>query len=296
MDYRQSIASLLALVDHERNKVTGPRQKTIYDLTRMEVLLERLGNPQHQVPAVHIAGTKGKGSTAALCDSTLHAAGLKTGFYSSPHLHTFRERIRRDSEPISQHKFGSLVELLWPLYEELKADPNVGPLTLFEFLTGMAFQCFGEDSTDVQVIEVGLGGRLDATNVLDAGVCVVTSISLDHTAVLGDTIGEIAADKAGIIKPGATVIVAPQPPEALAQILSACQDKEAAPILVGRDVTWEELGCDNDGQSFTVQGLNAEYHLHMPLLGSYQLENAALAVAALEALRSQGIEVPANAM
>ena len=296
MDYHQSIARLLALVDHERNKVTGPRQKTIYDLTRMEVLLERLGNPQHQIPAVHIAGTKGKGSTAALCDSTLHAAGLKTGFYSSPHLHTFRERIRRDSEPISQQKFGSLVELLWPLHEELKSDPNVGPLTLFEFLTGMAFQCFGEDSTDVQVIEVGLGGRLDATNVLDAGVCVVTSISLDHTAVLGDTIGEIAADKAGIIKPGATVVVAPQPPEALIQILSACQDKEAAPILVGRDVTWEELGCDNDGQRFTVRGLDAEYHLQMPLLGSYQLENAALAVAALEALSSQGIQVPANAM
>ena len=296
MDYRQSIARLLALVDHERNKVTGPRQKSIYDLTRMEVLLERLGNPQHQVPAVHIAGTKGKGSTAALCDSTLHAAGLKTGFYSSPHLHTFRERIRRDSEPISQQKFKSLVELLWPLHEELKADLNVGPLTLFEFLTGMAFQCFGEDRTDVQVIEVGLGGRLDATNVLDAGVCVVTSISLDHTAVLGDTIGEIAADKAGIIKPGATVVVAPQPPEALAQILSACQEKEAAPILVGRDVTWEELGCDNDGQRFTVRGLNDEYQLHMPLLGSYQLENAALAVAALEALSSQGIQVPANAM
>jgi dihydrofolate synthase/folylpolyglutamate synthase len=262
----------------------------------MEVLLERLGNPQHQVPAVHIAGTKGKGSTAALCDSTLHAAGLKTGFYSSPHLHTFRERIRRDSEPISQQKFASLVELLWPLHEELKDDPNVGPLTLFEFLTGMAFQCFGEDNTDVQVIEVGLGGRLDATNVLDAGVCVVTSISLDHTAVLGGTIGEIAADKAGIIKPGATVVVAPQPPEALAQILSACQDKEAAPILVGRDVTWEESGCDNDGQRFTVRGLNSEYHLQMPLLGSYQLENAALAVAALEALSSQGIQVPANAM
>ena len=296
MDYHQSIARLLGLVDNERNKVTGPRQKTIYDLTRMEVLLERLGNPQHQVPAVHIAGTKGKGSTAALCDSTLHAAGLKTGFYSSPHLHTFRERIRRDSEPISQQKFKSLVELLWPLHEELKADLNVGPLTLFEFLTGMAFQCFGEDSTDVQVIEVGLGGRLDATNVLDAGVCVVTSISLDHTAVLGDTIGEIAADKAGIIKPGATVVVAPQPPEALAQILSACQEKEAAPILVGRDVTWEELGCDNDGQRFTVRGLNDEYQLHMPLLGSYQLENAALAVAALEALSSQGIQVPANAM
>ncbi len=296
MDYRQSIARLLTLVDHERNSVNRPRQKTIYDLSRMEVLLERLGNPQDQAPAVHIAGTKGKGSTAALCDSSLRAAGLKTGFYSSPHLHTFRERIRRDSEPISQEKFGSLLEVLWPFHEELKADPDIGPLTLFEFLTSMAFQCFSEDNTDVQVIEVGLGGRLDATNVLDASVSVVTSISLDHTAVLGDTIGEIAADKAGIIKPGATVVVAPQLPEALSEILSACEEKEAAPILVGRDITWEGISSGNDGQRFTVRGLNAEYHLHMPLLGSYQLENAALAVAALEALVSQGIQVSANAM
>ena len=157
MDYRESIAQLLTLVDHERNLVTGPRQKAIYDLTRMEALLGRLGSPQNQVPAVHIAGTKGKGSTAALCDAALHAAGLSTGFYSSPHLHTFRERIRLDSEPISQEGFAALVEGLWPLHEELKSDPAIGPLTLFEFLTGMAFQCFAEDRTDVQVIEVEIG-------------------------------------------------------------------------------------------------------------------------------------------
>ena len=296
MDYRQSIDRLLTLVDHERNKTTGPRQKTIYDLSRMEILLERLGNPQFQVPAVHIAGTKGKGSTAALCDSALHAAGFETGFYSSPHLHTFRERIRRDSEAISQERFRSLIESLWPVHEELKNDNSIGPLTLFEFLTGMAFQCFAEDNIDVQVIEVGLGGRLDATNVLDAGVCVFTSISLDHTAILGDTIQEIAADKAGIIKPGATVVVAPQAPDALSQILSVCEEKQAASILVGRDVTWEKTGSDSDGQRFTVQGLNSDYDLHMPLLGSYQLENAAAAVAALEALGSLDIKVPISAI
>ena len=296
MDYRQSIARLLTLVDHERNKVTGPRQKAIYDLTRMEALLERLGSPQHQVPAVHIAGTKGKGSTAALCDAALNAAGLSTGFYSSPHLHTFRERIRRNSKPISQEAFAELVEGLWPLHEELKDDAAVGPLTLFEFLTGMAFQCFAQDRTDVQVIEVGLGGRLDATNVLDAGVCVITSISLDHTAILGNSIEEIAADKAGIIKTGATVVIAPQAPEALSPIVAACQEKEAAPILVGRDVTWEEGRFGTDGQRFTVRGLRGEYELYMPLLGAHQLENAASAVAALEALASQGIEVPAKAL
>jgi dihydrofolate synthase/folylpolyglutamate synthase len=296
VDYRESIAQLLTLVDHERNLVTGPRQKAIYDLTRMEALLGRLGSPQNQVPAVHIAGTKGKGSTAALCDSALHAAGLSTGFYSSPHLHTYRERIRRDSEPISQEGFAALVEGLWPLHEELKSDSVVGPLTLFEFLTGMAFQCFAQDRTDVQVIEVGLGGRLDATNVLDAGVCVITSISLDHMAILGNTIGEIAAEKAGIIKPGSTVVIAPQASEALSPILAACQEKEAAPILVGRDVTWEEGRTGTDGQRFKVRGRNGEYDLYMPLLGAHQLENAALAVAALEALGSQGIDVSAKAM
>ncbi len=296
MDYRESIAQLLTLVDHERNLVTGPRQKAIYDLTRMEALLGRLGSPQNQVPAVHIAGTKGKGSTAALCDSALHAAGLSTGFYSSPHLHTYRERIRRDSEPISQEGFAALVEGLWPLHEELKSDSVVGPLTLFEFLTGMAFQCFAQDRTDVQVIEVGLGGRLDATNVLDAGVCVISSISLDHMAILGNTIGEIAAEKAGIIKPGSTVVIAPQASEALSPILAACQEKEAAPILVGRDVTWEEGRTGTDGQRFKVRGRNGEYDLYMPLLGAHQLENAALAVAALEALGSQGIDVSAKAM
>jgi dihydrofolate synthase/folylpolyglutamate synthase len=296
VDYRESIAQLLTLVDHERNLVTGPRQKAIYDLTRMEALLGRLGSPQNQVPAVHIAGTKGKGSTAALCDSALHAAGLSTGFYSSPHLHTYRERIRRDSEPISQEGFAALVEGLWPLHEELKSDSVVGPLTLFEFLTGMAFQCFAQDRTDVQVIEVGLGGRLDATNVLDAGVCVISSISLDHMAILGNTIGEIAAEKAGIIKPGSTVVIAPQASEALSPILAACQEKEAAPILVGRDVTWEEGRTGTDGQRFKVRGRNGEYDLYMPLLGAHQLENAALAVAALEALGSQGIDVSAKAM
>ena len=126
MDYRQSIARLLPLVDHERNAATGPRQKAIYDLTRMETLLERLGSPHKHIPAVHIAGTKGKGSTAALCDAAIRAAGLSTGFYSSPHIHTFRERIRRDSEPISQEIFAGLAKGLWPLHEELQKNAEIG--------------------------------------------------------------------------------------------------------------------------------------------------------------------------
>ena len=296
MDYSEAISRLLALVDHERNAVPGPRQKAIYDLGRIEALLDRLGNPQIQSPAIHVAGTKGKGSTAALCDAALKAAGLSTGFYSSPHLHTFRERIRRNSEPVSPKTFARLVEGLWSIHEEFKGNDLIGPLTLFEYLTGMAFQCFAEDKVDAQVIEVGLGGKLDATNVLDAGVCVITSISMDHMAILGDTIQELATDKAGIIKPGSTVVVAPQSPEALAPILAACREKEAAPILVGRDITWGNRRLDADGQRFQVKGVNCEYDLYIPLLGTHQLENAATAVAAVESLSSKGVEIPPRAI
>ncbi len=289
MDYRQAISHLITLVDAERNRLSGPRQKAIYNLARMEGLLERLGHPHRRVPSIHVAGTKGKGSTSALCDSVLHAAGLSTGFYSSPHLHSFCERIRRDGEPITPGVFAALVQDLWPMRGHDSGDP----VTLFEFMTGMAFHCFDQAPVDVQTIEVGLGGRLDATNVVDAVVCVITSVSLDHTQVLGDTVGEIAADKSGIIKDGATAVIAPQSADALAPILDACNRRNANAILVGRDVTWEATGAGNGMQSFTVQGLERSYDLEMPLLGDYQLENAATAVAALESLaRVQGFDLP----
>ena len=297
MDYRHSIDLLLTLVDLERNRVTGPRQKAIYNLERMQAFLDRLENPHKRVPSIHVAGTKGKGSTAALCDSALHAAGLSTGFYSSPHLHSFCERIRRDTQQVSQQEFASLVEDVWPL-RDLPGD-NGAPdqVTLFEFLTGMAFHCFERDRVDIQTIEVGLGGRLDATNILDAAVCVITSISLDHTAVLGDNVAQIAADKAGIIKPGAAGVIAPQPPEALTPILSACEAMDAKVVLVGRDVTWQGHGTDLGGQSVSVQGLKGSYDLEIPLLGEYQLENAAAAVAALEMISdAQGLELSPNAL
>jgi dihydrofolate synthase/folylpolyglutamate synthase len=282
LDYRQSIDHLLTLVDLERNRVTGPRQKAIYNLERMQAFLDRLGSPHKRVPSIHVAGTKGKGSTAAFCDSALRAAGLSTGFYSSPHLHSFRERIRRDSQPLSEQAFSSLVEELWPLRDGAIDNGETGQVTLFEFLTGMAFHCFDREQVDVQTIEVGLGGRLDATNVLDAAVCVITSISLDHTAVLGDNIAQIAADKAGIIKPGATAVIAPQAPEALKPVLAACDEMDAKVVLVGRDITWQRQGKDLDGQSLSVHGLKGSYDLELPLLGDHQLENAATAVAALE--------------
>ncbi len=296
MDYRHAIDHLLSLVDRERSAPSGPRQKLIYDLGRMEALLERLGSPHLAVPTIHIAGTKGKGSTAALCDAALHAAGYHTGFYSSPHLHSFRERIRLDTLPIAEGKFAALVEQLQPHQQWVWDNAGLGPVSLFEFMTAMAFQCFTQEGADFQTIEVGLGGRLDATNLVRPDVCVITSISLDHTAILGDSLAQIAAEKAGIIKPGAPVVIAPQHPEARSVILSVCQQRDAHPIQVGADVTWEGGSSDIEGQYLTVWGRLGTYDLRIPLLGTYQLENAATAVAALEVLREQGHTISDPAM
>ena len=296
MEYRKAIDRLLGMVDHERTGPSDARQKMILDLGRMECFVDRLGSPHNAGSTIHVAGTKGKGSTAALCDAALHAAGYRTGFYSSPHLHSFRERIRIDSQPISEAEFGHLVEQLWPDQEWVGEHAGLGQVTLFEFMTGMAFQCFSENKTDYQIIEVGLGGRLDATNVVSPSVCVITSVSRDHTAILGDSISQIAGEKAGIIKPGSTVVIAPQVPEARSVILDTCIERSAVPIQVGREVSWDGGPSSIEGQSLTVTGRSGEYHLRIPLLGKHQLENAATAVAALEALRDQGHSVPDEAI
>ena len=296
MDYRQAIDCLLTLVDHERAQPTAQRQKRIYDLSRMRSFLERLDNP-HLVPStIHVAGTKGKGSTAAFCDSALHAAGYRTGFYSSPHLHSFCERIRRDTCPIRPARFSSLVDQLWPHQQWLKEHTALGPVSLFEFMTAMAFHCYRQDQVDFQTIEVGLGGRLDATNVVNPQVCVITPISLDHTAILGETLAEIAAEKAGIIKPGVPVVIAPQTPGAEAVIMSACHQQGAHPVRVGIDVTWDGGSSSMDGQSLFGHGRLGDYQLRIPLLGTYQLENAATALAALEVLKEQGYPISDEAI
>jgi dihydrofolate synthase/folylpolyglutamate synthase len=163
-------------------------------------------------------------------------------------------------------------------------------------MTGMAFQCFAQERADFQVIEVGLGGRLDATNVVLPQVSVITSVSLDHTAILGDTIAEIAAEKAGIVKPGAPVVIAPQSPEARTVILAICAERTAPAIQVGTDITWRGEAADSHGQTFTVQGRLGEYRLKTPLLGAYQLENAATAVGAFEVLQEQGYALPEAAL
>ena len=273
--YREAVDYLLALVDHERQAPVMPRQKRIYDLRRISALLELLDNPHLFAPTVHIAGTKGKGSTAAMVDSILAAAGFRTGFYSSPHLHTFRERIRLGGTPMDEESFTNLVAQLAPVARRLNEETELGPVTLFEFMTAMAFQEFSQQPVDFQTIEVGLGGRLDATNVVQPRVCAITSVSLDHMAILGNTVEEIAADKAGIIKKGIPLVVAPQCSGALEVILGVSRQQQASPVQVGSDVTWDYRGADLSGQRFDVSGRLQDYDVTCPLLGRHQLENAA---------------------
>ena len=296
MDYQDSINHILSLVDHERSQPVAPRQKQIFDLGRMDSFLELMGNPHRSIPTIHVAGTKGKGSTAAFCDAVLAAAGYRTGFYSSPHLHSFCERIRLDTVPISKPRFASLVQELWPYQEQMGRIAQMGEVSLFEFMTAMAFWCFSNDKVDFQTIEVGLGGRLDATNVVDPEVAVITSISLDHTSILGDSLEQIAAEKAGIIKPQVPVVISPQPPQALEVILSKCREQRAFPVRLPEDVAWSLEEHNIDGQSLHVRGRLGEYSLQIPFLGTHQLENASTALAALEILMEKGYAISQDAI
>ena len=286
----------MGLVDHERSVPAQPRQKRIYDLRNVERLLARMGDPHRRRGIVHVAGTKGKGSTAAMVESIARAAGYSTGFYSSPHLHSFCERIRRDAKPVSKPRFAELTDAVWPHHRDNAADPEAGPATLFEYLTAMGFRCFWEDAVDVGVIEVGLGGRLDATNVVTPEVSVITPVSLDHMAILGDTIGEIAADKAGIIKPGVPVVVGQQFPEAMASISRAAAEQSAPIICVGDAITWGVEEASAKGQLLDIRGRRDTYRMRLPLLGDFQGANAATAAGAAEVLADAGYAIDRQAV
>lgn len=296
LDYRSALHRLLTLTDLER-MVRHPSPPVRYDLGRMRRFLNRLGNPHLRVPTIHIAGTKGKGSTSTMVTSVLQAAGYSVGLYTSPHLHSFRERIRLGLEPLTEEEFARLVEELWPAVEEAVVGRPGERVTTFEMLTGMAFACFAHRSVDFQVLEVGLGGRLDATNVVECPlVCVITSLSLDHQAVLGETLDRIAFEKAGIIKSGASVVTAPQPHEAMAVIAGCCQELGVPPVQVGEEYLWQRISWDLEGQQFRIKSPAGTYPLWMPLLGEHQLENAACALATVEALRRRGVQVPDEAV
>ncbi len=289
MIYREAIEYLHSLTDYEKRRIERYSPETL-DLSRVERLLEMAGNPHRLYPSVHIAGTKGKGSTSAMIESVLRAAGYRTGFYTSPHLHTFRERIRVGAELISRQDVVALVEEFRPLIARIPG------ITTFEAITAIAFTYFARQGIDILVAEVGLGGRLDATNVLRPEVAVITSLSLDHTYLLGNTLPEIAAEKAGIIKDGIPVVTAPQRPEALAVIEETARTRQAPLTVVGQDWVWEPGPFDLKGQSFTFRrigegrdDLAGEYWI--PLLGRHQLENGATALAALQVLLERGFRL-----
>jgi dihydrofolate synthase/folylpolyglutamate synthase len=287
MNYQEALEYILRFADYERL----PRSGVVWDLSRIERLLERLGNPQHVARSIHVAGTKGKGSTAAMIASILTQAGYRVGLYTSPHLLSFTERIQSNGQPIAEDDWARLTESIKPEVEAVNRLGDLGELTTFEILTALAFAYFGEIRADYQVLETGLGGRLDATNVVMPEVAVITSISFDHMDVLGDTLAKIAAEKAGIIKPGSAVVCSPQFPEAMGVIVKTCRERGVRLVRVGAEVTWHEGDFSPEGQYFHLKGLGREYDLSIPLLGEHQLENAAAAVAAVEVLSGTGAQV-----
>ena len=296
MNYSEAMNYILSFSDYEREpgQAFAPAK---YNLERVYLLMEALGNPQDKFKCIHITGTKGKGSTAAMIASALSYAGYKTALFTSPHLHTFRERIRIDGKLITEEQLAEIVSQLRQHVDSVhEKHPDLGRLTTFEITAAVAFTYFALQHVDFAVIEVGLGGRLDATNVVTPLVSVITPISLDHTQILGGTLGEVAREKAGIIKSEGIAVVAPQAAEALEVIRQTADERDAKLLLVGSDWHWrEDWNERGEPGDVTVHGLYDKYvGLRIPLLGHHQVVNAATAIATLECLRFYGIIMTAD--
>ena len=275
--YNLALDYLYSFVDYSL-KHASELAKADFSLDRMFALMDALGEPQNAYPIIHVAGTKGKGSTSALCASALQAAGYKVGLYTSPHLADYCERIQIDASPLAHGQLVALVDEVRP------AVARVPKLTTFEITTAIGFLAFARAGVDAAVVEVGLGGRLDATNVATPRVSVITSLSMDHTAVLGSTLAKIAGEKAGIIKEGIPVVSSPQKAEALDVLERVARERSASLTLVGRDVKFAFVSSSLDGQHFIIH--NSEFRImnyEIPLLGQHQMINAATAYAALQA-------------
>ncbi|MBI2964629.1 MAG: bifunctional folylpolyglutamate synthase/dihydrofolate synthase [Chloroflexi bacterium] len=293
--YQGAVERLLTLADFERKARAG--EPPDFHLLRMETLLGLMGDPHLSIPTVHVAGTKGKGSTCAMVSSALVAHGFRTGLYTSPHLHTFRERIQVDCRPISEDAFACLIAHLWTHVDAVAGMGDRGTVTVFELLTAMAFDHFRREGCRVQVIEVGLGGRLDATNLVSPAVAVITPVGLDHVAVLGDTVPKIAAEKAGIIKPGVPVVVGRQSQDAMAVI--AHRAGEVGSPIIDAMISTRLIGepaLAGERQRVTVASGLATYDIDLPLLGLHQVDNARTAIAALESLAASGLELRKEAV
>ena len=306
MNYQEALAYLYSLSDYERG---GPYTRNREDnLAREARLLEALGDPQLSYTSTLLAGTKGKGSTAAFIERVLREAGLRTGLYTQPDLHTFRERMRVNGRLIGEEEVAELVPQVRAAVEEIEQRREFDPFITYELATALALLYFQRQHVEHAVLEVGLGGRLDATNVTQPLVSVIASISYDHTQILGDTLAKIATEKAGIIKPNGMVVTSARPPEALLAIAAVCKRQHAELIRVGAagsdpaqaEVETGQLPAlsyhyqledrTEDRQHFTVWTPERVYAgLEIPLAGQHQLENATLALATLDMLRKIGI-------
>ena len=297
MTYDESVRALLAL----GRELASPQQARVqkFGLANITALCDALGNPHLLIPCVHIAGTNGKGSTAAMLDSILRAAGVRSGLYTSPHLERINERIRIEGVDISDDAFAAAWTRVHAAIEGLLASGKLSAHpTYFECITGMAFVAFAESSVEFAVYEVGLGGRLDSTNIVQPEVAIITSIDFDHESFLGHSIGEIAAEKAGIIKAGANVVSSVERPEARAVIAQRCKDVGAR--LVEIDAAWRIDSIeDSDGfyrATATETQSRERLTIAPPLAGRFQMRNALAAATAARLLTGHGFPMERQAI
>lgn len=272
-------------------------------LANIETLLEKLGNPHLRYPSILIGGTNGKGSTAAFLDSILRSSGFRVGLYTSPHLLDFRERIRVDGVPIEEGEIVEETDRLSRLIASLMVQQSSAPPrlschpTFFEVSTALAFDYFAKRALDVAVVEVGMGGRYDATNILRPLLSVITNVDLDHQEYLGGDLRQIALEKAGIIKDRGRVISGAVHSEASEVIRRIAEERGARIYHLGEDITWQVHQTNWNGQEISIQGLNGTYpNLHIGLLGRHQAANAAAAIAAAELLQDQGFRISREAL
>ena len=271
-----------------------PEHRIAPDLARIEMLCDLLASPQLTSPVIHVAGTNGKTSVARIIETLLRTMGLRTGLMTSPALRDLTERIEIDGEPVSTQRFVDVYRQVEP-YVEMVDSASVSeggpPMTMFEVITGLGYALFADAPVDVAVVEAGMGGRWDATNVNTADVAVITPIGMDHNDYLGETLAEIAAEKAGIIKPGARVVLAHQQPEALAVLIQAADDAGATVLLPGTDYEVISRGLAVGGQVVTMRVADHVYEeVFLNLHGRHQADNAALALAAVRALLGRNPE------
>ena len=271
-----------------------PEHRIAPDLARIEMLCDLLASPQLTSPVIHVAGTNGKTSVARIIETLLRTMGLRTGLMTSPALRDLTERIEIDGEPVSTQRFVDVYRQVEP-YVEMVDSASVSeggpPMTMFEVITGLGYALFADSPVDVAVVEAGMGGRWDATNVNTADVAVITPIGMDHNDYLGETLAEIAAEKAGIIKPGARVVLAHQQPEALAVLIQAADDAGATVLLPGTDYEVISRGLAVGGQVVTMRVADHVYEeVFLNLHGRHQADNAALALAAVRALLGRNPE------